>query len=67
MCSSDLPRRTLKNLLQEARVAPWMRERLPLLYSGDSLVFVPGIGIDIGFAAQGQDPSFSPEFRPRSA
>ena len=61
------PRRTLKNLLQEARVAPWMRERLPLLYSGDSLVFVPGIGIDIGFAAQGQDPSFSPEFRPRSA
>ena len=61
------PRRTLKNLLQEARVAPWMRERLPLLYSGDSLVFVPGIGIDIGFAAQGRDPSISPEFRPRSA
>ena len=31
------PRRTLKNLFQEAGVPPWERERLPLLYCGDAL------------------------------
>lgn len=44
--------RTLKNLLQEAGVPHWERDRLPLLFSGDSLVWVPGIGIDCRFAAQ---------------
>jgi tRNA(Ile)-lysidine synthase len=49
--------RKLKKLLQEEGVVPWMRERLPLIYSGDQLVAVgdlwiaseasstPGVGI----------------------
>ena len=32
------PRRSLKNLLQEARVPPWLRDRLPLLFCGDELL-----------------------------
>ncbi len=32
--------RKLKKLLQEAGVVPWMRDRLPLLYSGERLVAV---------------------------
>ena len=36
------PRRTLKNLFQEAGVPPWERDRLPLLFCGDDLVWVPG-------------------------
>src|SRR6266850_6981683 len=40
------PRRTLKNLFQEAGVPPWQRERLPLLYCGDELAWAPGLGID---------------------
>lgn len=44
--------RTLKNLLQEAGVPYWERDRLPLLFSGDNLVWVPGIGTDCRFAAQ---------------
>jgi tRNA(Ile)-lysidine synthase len=40
------PSRSLKNLLQEAGVPPWQRQRLPLLFSGEKLVFVPGIGAD---------------------
>ena len=40
------PRRTLKNLFQEAGVPPWERERLPLLFCGDELVWVPGLGVD---------------------
>jgi tRNA(Ile)-lysidine synthase len=38
------PNRSLKNLLQEAGIPPWQRQRLPLLFSGEKLVFVPGIG-----------------------
>jgi tRNA(Ile)-lysidine synthase len=46
------PSRTLKNLLQEAGTPEWERDRLPLLFAGDALVWVPGIGMDQRFAAQ---------------
>ena len=36
------PTRTLKNLLQEQHVLPWLRDRLPLLYCGEVLVCVSG-------------------------
>lgn len=39
------PRRTLKNLLQEARVPPWERDLMPLLWCGNDLVWVPHVGI----------------------
>ena len=54
------PRRSLKNLLQEARVPPWVRDRLPLLYSGATLVYVPGIGIDAAYIAAGQELGVEP-------
>ena len=38
------PRKTLKNLYQEADVPPWER-RAPLLYIGDELIAVAGIGL----------------------
>ena len=38
------PRRTLKNLLRERGMPPWVRERLPLVFCGEELVSVPGIG-----------------------
>jgi tRNA(Ile)-lysidine synthase len=43
------PRRSLKNLLQESAVPPWERERLPLLFCGDVLMWVAGMGVDIHF------------------
>lgn len=43
--------RTLKNLLQEHSVPPWLRERLPLLYCGDELVCVPGVAIAAAYQA----------------
>ena len=45
------PRKTLKHLLQEAAIPPWQRERLPLLYSGETLVAAPGIGVDCAYQA----------------
>ena len=35
--------RSLKNLLQERGVPPWLRSRLPLLYCGEALVAVAGL------------------------
>ena len=57
------PRRSLKNLLQEARVPPWLRDRLPLLYSGATLVYVPGIGIDAAYVAAGRELGVEPSWR----
>lgn len=39
------PRRPLKDLLREAGIAPWLRKRLPLMYCGSDLVWVPGVGM----------------------
>lgn len=49
------PRRTLKNLLQEAAMPPWLRARLPLIYCGTHLVALPGVGVDCAYQARGTD------------
>ncbi|MDE2366841.1 MAG: tRNA lysidine(34) synthetase TilS, partial [Betaproteobacteria bacterium] len=45
------PRRSLKNLLREASLPPWERESLPLIFSGERLACVPGIGVECDFQA----------------
>jgi tRNA(Ile)-lysidine synthase len=62
---ANRPRRTLKNLFQEAGVPPWERERLPLLYRRDILVWVPGIGVDAEFQSTGDSPGIAAEWKPR--
>ena len=57
------PRHSLKNLLQEARVPPWLRDRLPLLFAGDTLVYVPGIGVDCDFQALGRERGVQPHWQ----
>jgi tRNA(Ile)-lysidine synthase len=44
-------RRSMKNLLQENGVPPWLRERLPLLYCGEELVCVVGVAVASAFQA----------------
>ena len=56
------PRRSLKNLLQEARVAPWLRERLPLIFHDDTLVWVPEIGIHCAYQARIGEPGLLPRW-----
>jgi len=41
--AGDTHHRTLKHLLQDLAVLPWMRGRLPLLYAGEELVAVAGV------------------------
>ena len=48
---SKRPRRSLRNLLQEAGMPPWERERLPYLWHNERLLWVGGIGCDAALVA----------------
>ncbi len=50
--------RPLKQILQDAAVPPWLRERLPLLYAGDELICIPGVGVCEGWQAEECEPSW---------
>lgn len=41
------PSKSLKSLFQEAGVASWKRKWSPVLYLGETLVFVAGLGMDV--------------------
>jgi tRNA(Ile)-lysidine synthase len=60
--------RTLKNLLREASIPEWERVRLPLLFQGERVAWVPGIGVAADFAcapgAPGLVPAWSPPRNP---
>lgn len=59
---ADRPRRTLKNLFQEAGIPPWERERMPLLYCGADLVWVPVLGVDARFRTAKNGSGIVPEW-----
>jgi tRNA(Ile)-lysidine synthase len=60
---SRRPCRTLKNLFQEAGLPPWQRDRLPLLYCGEDLVWAPGIGIDVRYRTPAGGAGVAPQWR----
>lgn len=57
-------RRTMRNLLQEADLPPWVRERLPFIYLNGVLAAVADIGIDTRFRARPGRPGLLPVWRP---
>jgi len=61
------PSRTLKNLFQEAGVPPWERERMPLIFCGDDLVWAPGLGVDAKYLSAGRAPGIVPDWLPSSS
>jgi tRNA(Ile)-lysidine synthase len=62
--SGDRPRQTLKRLLQVAGVPHWQRDALPFVWCGELLAAVPGIGVDIAFAAAAGAPGYDLHWRP---
>jgi tRNA(Ile)-lysidine synthase len=58
------PTRPLRKWWQDAGLPPWWRERTPLLYAGDRLIAVPGLGVTEGCQAadgvRGWRPAWSP-------
>jgi tRNA(Ile)-lysidine synthase len=57
------PRRTLKNLFQEAGVPPWERGRLPLLFCRTELIWAPGLGVDARYRARRGAPGILPRWK----
>ena len=41
---ANRPTKTLKKILNESRLEPWLRNRLPLLFLKEELIAIPGIG-----------------------
>jgi tRNA(Ile)-lysidine synthase len=58
------PTRKLKKLLQETGVLPWMRDRIPLFFSGERLVAVADLWVSADFAA---DKGIAVEWRDQPA
>ncbi len=56
------PSKTLKKILQESEIPPWLRNRIPLLYDGEDLAYIPGIGVSEEIAAKGIEPGCSIEW-----
>lgn len=50
--------RTLKKILQDANIAPWLRDRVPLLYCDEELVCIPGVGVCEGWQADVNEPGW---------
>lgn len=49
--AGNRPHRDLGKLYQQAGIAPWLRQRTPLLFGGQHLAFVPGLGVAAEFQA----------------
>ena len=60
----DGPTRTLKNLLQEHHIPVWRRPQLPLLFEGENLVWVPGIGVAADYRAHPTAIGLAPAWHP---
>ena len=58
------PRRALKSILQDAAMPPWERLGVPLVYCGNELAAVAGIGVDAAFAAPAGMPGITLDWRP---
>jgi tRNA(Ile)-lysidine synthase len=61
------PSRTLKNLFQEKGTPPWRRVSVPLLYCGETLVHVPGVGTACGWEASKGAPGLIVSWEPLDA
>ena len=58
------PRRSLSKHFQDAAIPPWQRSRLPLLWVGDQLAWVGGVGVDAQFACAPGEAGVLPLWQP---
>jgi tRNA(Ile)-lysidine synthase len=63
----DRPRRALKSILRDAGIPAWERNGLPLVYCGDTLAAVAGLGIDPAFCAAPGNPGVTIAWHPNAA
>ena len=64
--ASNRPRHAVKKLLQSAHFAQWQRQALPLVWCGDKLAAIPGIGVDVAFQAAAGEKGWRLRWRPNA-
>jgi tRNA(Ile)-lysidine synthase len=64
--AANRPTHAVKKLLQNARMPVWERQSLPLVWSGDELAAVPGIGVALAFQAAPDEAGWTIDWRPES-
>ena len=60
------PRRTLKNLMQEARIPAVLRPHWPMLTHGTEIVAIPGIGVGVDWHCPPDAPGWVVRWQPRA-
>ena len=65
--SESRPRRTLKNLMQEAGIPGSLRPHWPLLMYGGEIVAVPGLGVGVDWRCPPGAPGWVVRWQPRTA
>src|SRR5262249_47042682 len=62
--AANRPTRAVKQLLQEAHLAPWLRQSLPLVWCDDELAAIPGVGVAFEFQAAPGQPGWTLDWSP---
>jgi tRNA(Ile)-lysidine synthase len=62
--AADRPRRALKSILRDAGIPPWERRGLPLIFCGEALAAVAGLGIDATLCAAPGRPGLTVAWHP---
>ncbi len=62
--AANRPRHAVKNLLQRAGMPVWQRQSLPLVWCGDELAAIPGVGVDVAFQAAAGETGWRLTWRP---
>lgn len=61
LVATNRPRRSLRNLLQEAGIPPWQRARLACVWHGERLVAVDSLWIDPEYRAKPEEAGWIPQ------
>jgi tRNA(Ile)-lysidine synthase len=62
--AANRPRHAVKKLLQQENLNVWQRQALPLVWCGDKLVAIPGVGVDIAFQGAAGEKGWRLMWRP---
>lgn len=62
----ERPRQALKRVLHEAGMPTWQRDSLPLVFCGDALAVIPGVGVDVAFVASANTTGYAVRWHPAS-
>jgi tRNA(Ile)-lysidine synthase len=61
---ANRPRRALKKLMQDAGFPVWLRASVPLMFCGEELAAVPGLGVALAYQPGDDEHSWAVDWRP---